>query len=471
MSSTTPYSLASLAAAAATAPSQTQPAPPSRLMAPTDGRNSITYAPLAPLQDTTHFYFIDNKSSDISSTNVTLDHSDFYTNIIHNADFDPGDAATQDIVLDPRSRWGGELKTILKTNAPNVSEFFQSNSLRVKVMVDNTDPAEPVYDWVELTVPEGTYTIGQLIDVLNAAVVDQYLAVGRQKGVKVEQIGVKFDTRLFGLGRDPVTTLVTPGHYTYKAFHPDLVLLPGCGVDFTQSRISNMLGIRKRNPYEPGFQILYEDLEGGNIPALLDLEKYPGETVPVQADPDGNSYHVEQLASGGYQTAYRSWAMAYHSKGPIYRTTLLTSPDITGGLGQLYWSLPDTFKPPSTFTNNTTDPSTLPVVGMQLFPLTNRIVYNTNAVYSQLVEQMTNRTSVFNRFPKNAILIQAPYDTTTWISENVPLVADHGVQPLRNTLQGIQRVTLTDDRRRICPYIYKSLATVTPRVLSSATLQ
>ncbi|AII22567.1 penton base [Lizard adenovirus 2] len=446
--------------------------PPPRVMAPTEGRNSISYNPIAPLQDTTHIYIIDNKTSDIENLNIHKDHSNFYTNIVQNVDVAPSDAATQTIKLDERSRWGGELHTILKTNAPNVTEFFNSNSFKALLMSDKTDPANPVYTWFELSIPEGDYTVGSLIDMLNNAVVENYLEVGRQKGVQISDIGVKFDTRNFSLGRDPLTSLVTPGNYTFKAFHPDIVLLPGCGVDFTHSRINNMLGMRKRFPYEPGYVITYEDLVGGNIPALLDLAKYPGETSPVLQDPDGNSYHVEEVSPKKWQTKYRSWCLAYNSsQGTLKSEQILTVPDITGGLGQLYWSLPDAFKPPVTFTNNTTDISTQPVTGMHLFPLSQRIVYNTSAVYAQLVEQMTNNTKVFNRFPKNAILMQPPYDTTQWISENVPYVADHGIQPLKNSLTGVQRVTLTDDRRRSCPYIYKTLATVTPKVLSSATLQ
>eukprot|EP01083_Nonionella_stella_P164451 544318_1 len=65
-----------------------------------------------------------------------------------------------------------------------------------------------------------------------------------------------------------------PGVYTNEAFHPDIILLPGCGVDFTHSRLSNLLGIRKRQPFQEGFRITYDDLEGGNIPALLDVDAY-----------------------------------------------------------------------------------------------------------------------------------------------------------------------------------------------------
>lgn len=445
--------------------------PPPRISAPTEGRNSISYNPFNALQDTTHIYLIDNKSSDIESLNLTNNQSNFFTNIIQNADFSPSDAATQDIKLDSRSRWGGQLKTMIKTNAPNATEYFNSNMFRARLMVDKTNPDNPVFKWFDLTIPEGNYTTGEIIDLMNNAIVENYLTVGRQHGVEISDIGVKFDTRNFALGLDPLTGLVTPGKYTYKAFHPDIVLLPDCGVDFTTSRLSNMLGIRKRLPYEGGFRIMYRDLTGGNIPALLDLSNYPTETVPLLQDLEGNTYHVSG-SYGKWFTAYRSWYLAYNTpKSEMRNYSILTVPDVTGGIGQIYWSLPDMYKPPITFSNNTSSAGTLPVVGMTLFPTYSKPVLNTMNVYAQLVEQMTNATKVFNRFPKNEILVQAPYETVTYISENVPLVTDHGIQPLRSSLTGVQRVTITDDRRRPCPYVVKSLATVTPKVLSSATLQ
>ncbi|QEJ80730.1 penton [Psittacine adenovirus 3] len=445
--------------------------PPPRIMAPTEGRTSITYPPFAPLQDTTRIFFIDNKTSDIQSLNYDNDHSNYYTNIIHNADLSPEAAANQNITLDDRSRWVGNLKTSIKTNCPNVTEYNNSSSFRAKLMVDKTDPDAPVYEWFDLSIPEGNYTLNEVIDLMNNAIVNNYLANGRQNGVLVSDIGVKIDTRNFALGQDPVTTLVTPGKYTYKAFHPDIVLLPNCAVDFSQSRLSNMLGIRKRKPYQSGFVITYDDLQGGNIPALLDLNVYPGTTQPVQADDDGVSYNVTEGESGGWTTLYRSWALAYNNGGSIRASTLLTVPDVTGGLGQLYWSLPNAFKAPITFSDNSSSTETLPVIGMELFPLYQKLVYNTGAVYSQLVEQMTNATLVFNRFPNNQILMQPPYGTVTWISDNLPSVTDHGDQPVKNLLTGVQRICVTDDRRRPCPYIYKSLARVAPKVSSSATLQ
>lgn len=408
--------------------------PPPRVLAPTEGRNSITYAPLAPIQDTTHIYYVDNKTSDIETLNYQQDHSDFYTNIIHNADLNPTDASNQTIRLDQRSRWGGKLQTLLKTNCPNVSEFFNTNSLKVRLMVDKTDVANPVYDWVDITIPEGNYTLDEVIDLLNNSIVENFLSVGRQKGVEICDIGVKFDTRNFLLGLDPETGLITPGKYTFKAYHPDILLLPGCGVDFTYSRLNNILGIRKRHPYEVGFRIMYEDLTEGNIPPLLDINTLNTSTLkPLFEDPAGNCYHVTEIDTNKWQCAYRSWGVSYRRKGGIYNTTLLTVPDVTGGIGQIYWSFPDSFKAPITFSNNASEP---PVNGMQMFPLHQKIVYNPNAVYAQLVEQMTNETKIFNRFPLNAILMQPPYNTVTWISENVPSVTDHGVQPLRNSLRG-----------------------------------
>ena len=77
--------------------------------------------------------------------------------------------------------------------------------------------------------------------------------------------------------------------------------------------------------------------------------------------------------------------------------------------------------------------------------------------------------AVFNRFPENQILLRPPESTITSISENVPSLTDHGTLPLRNSVPGVQRVTVTDARRRVCPYVYKSLGVVTPRVLSSRT--
>lgn len=445
-----------------------------RALAPTEGRNSITYQPLAPLQDTTNIFMIDNKTSDIENLNLQNDHSNFYTNVIHNADLPPSDASTQSITLDNRSRWVGSLNTILKSVAPNVTEFNNSNKLKVKLMTKKDSAQQKYYDWFDIEIPEGNYTINETIDLLNAAIVDNYLAVGRQNNVAISDIGVKFDTRLLNLGRDPETGLITPGVYTYKAYHPDIILLPGCAVDFTESRLSNMLGIRKRRPYEKGFVITYEDLENGNVPALMkiiDQDQAPPE--PITEDENGVSYNVIPDPSDNSKktTMYRSWALSYHNKGPARDKTLLTVPDITGGVGQVYWSLPDTFKPPITFANNNRDVGALPVVGCELFPLSSKVVYNTSAVYSQLVEQSTNSTLVFNRFPKNQILIQPPISTITWVSDNVPSVADHGEQPLRNSISGVQRVTLTDDRRRTCPYIIKSIARVQPRVASSATIR
>nr|WMQ77647.1 pIII [Zoothera dauma adenovirus] len=444
--------------------------PPPRIRAPTDGRNSITYSPFTALQDTTKIFYIDNKATDVESLNYQLDHSNFLTNIIQNGDMNPADAATQDIKLDDRSRWTGELETMIKTCCPNITEFNSSNTFRVKVMSDKTGE-EPKYEWFELELPEGNYTTNELIDMMNNAIVDNYLTVGRQNGVLVSDIGVKIDSRLFSLGLDPVTGLVTPGRYTFKSFHPDIVLLPHCAIDFTYSRLSNMLGIRKRHPYQSGFIISYDDLTSGNIPALMDTEVYPSKVQPKMADIDGVSYNVYERADGKYETKYRSWLLSYNKRGKARDTTLLTVPDVTGGLGQLYWSMPDSFKAPITFSNNNRSVEATPVIGMQLFPLHSKGAINTSAVYAQLIEQITNTTSIFNRFPNNEILMQPPYSTVSWISENVPSITDHGEQPLKTSLTGVQRVIVTDDRRRPCPYVYKSLATIKPKVASSATLQ
>ena len=166
----------------------------------------------------------------------------------------------------------------LHTNMPNVNEFMFTNKFKARVMVSRSltkdKQVELKYEWVEFTLPEGNYSETMTIDLMNNAIVEHYLKVGRQNGVLESDIGVKFDTRNFRLGFDPVTGLVMPGVYTNEAFHPDIILLPGCGVDFTHSRLSNLLGIRKRQPFQEGFRITYDDLEGGNIPALLDVDAY-----------------------------------------------------------------------------------------------------------------------------------------------------------------------------------------------------
>ena len=323
---------------------------------------------------------------------------------------------------------------------------------------------------------------------MNNAIIEHYLRVGRQHGVLESDIGVKFDTRNFRLGWDPETQLVTPGVYTNEAFHPDIVLLPGCGVDFTESRLSNILGIRKRQPFQEGFVIMYEHLEGGNIPALLDVKKYEdslqdqnsvrgdnfialnkaAKIEPVEADPKGRSYN---LLPDKKNTKYRSWYLAYNYGDPekgVRSWTLLTTPDVTGGSEQVYWSLPDMMQDPVTF-RSSRQVSNYPVVAAELMPVHAKSFYNEQAVYSQLIRQSTALTHVFNRFPENQILVRPPAATITTVSENVPALTDHGTLPLRSSISGVQRVTITDARRRTCPYVYKALGIVSPRVLSSRT--
>lgn len=447
---------------------------PPRYQAPSEGRNSIRYSQLAPLYDTTKIYLIDNKSADIATLNYQNDHSNFLTTVIQNSDYSPVEASTQTINLDERSRWGGDFKTILHMNIPNCTEYMFSNSFRALLpsAKDQTTGALS-YEWFTLSIPEGNFSETMVIDLMNNAVVENYLSVGRQNGVEEEDIGLKFDTRNFRLGRDPVTGLVMAGHYTNEAFHPDIVLLPGCAVDFTYSRLNNLLGIRKRLPYQEGFIISYDDLAGGEIPALLDLENYdpknPSQNInPLMRDPSGRSYHVQ---SNNKDTAYRSWYAAYNFGDPekgVKSTTLLVASDVTCGVEQLYWSLPDLAVEPVTF-RAAQDPSKYPVIGAELLPLYSRSFYNPQAVYSQMIGETTNRTHVFNRFFDNEILCRAPAPTISCISENQPAVTDHGTMPIRNNLSGVQRVTLTDARRRVCPYVYKSLGIVTPRVLSSRT--
>ncbi|ANQ44414.1 penton base [Human adenovirus 4] len=513
-----------MAAAAAIQPPLEAPYVPPRYLAPTEGRNSIRYSELAPLYDTTRLYLVDNKSADIASLNYQNDHSNFLTTVVQNNDFTPTEASTQTINFDERSRWGGQLKTIMHTNMPNVNEFMYSNKFKARVMVsrktpngvtvgDNYDGSqdELKYEWVEFELPEGNFSVTMTIDLMNNAIIDNYLAVGRQNGVLESDIGVKFDTRNFRLGWDPVTELVMPGVYTNEAFHPDIVLLPGCGVDFTESRLSNLLGIRKRQPFQEGFQIMYEDLDGGNIPALLDVEAYEkskeesvaaattavatGSTEvrddnfasaaavaavkadetkskiviqPVEKDSKERSYNV---LSDKKNTAYRSWYLAYNygdrDKG-VRSWTLLTTSDVTCGVEQVYWSLPDMMQDPVTF-RSTHQVSNYPVVGAELLPVYSKSFFNEQAVYSQQLRAFTSLTHVFNRFPENQILVRPPAPTITTVSENVPALTDHGTLPLRSSIRGVQRVTVTDARRRTCPYVYKALGIVAPRVLSSRT--
>lgn len=445
---------------------------PPRYMSASEGRNSILYSQLPALHDTTKIYLIDNKSADIASLNYQNDHSNFLTSVVQNSDFSPMEASTQTINFDERSRWGAQFKSILHTNIPNITEFMFSNSFRVRMMSSFVNN-EAKYEWYTLSIPEGNYSDNTVIDLMNNAVVECYLANGRNNGVPEDQIGIKFDTRNFKLGWDPVTKLVMPGVYTNLAFHPDIVLLPGCAVDFTQSRLNNLLGIRKRLPYQEGFIISYDDLVNGNIPALLDVDRYtadPTDIAPITHDDKNRSYHVGENGAEPTDTAYRSWYLSYNYGGEkgVKSTTLLTTPDVTCGVEQIYWSLPDLAKEPVTFrasqrTNN------YPVVGTELLPLVARNYFNAAAVYSQMVQEATNQTRVFNRFPSNQILVQPPSSTITSVCENVPALTDHGIVPIKNSISGVQRVTLTDARRRICPYVYKSLGVIVPKVLSSKT--
>lgn len=448
---------------------------PPRFMSASEGRNSILYSQLPPLHDTTKLYFIDNKAADIQNLNYQNDHSNFLTTVVQNNDFTAAEASNQTINFDDRSRWGAQLKTILHTNMPNCTEYMFSNSFRAKLMASyNEQTQQATYEWYTLTIPEGNFSDSRVLDLMNNAVIECYLQNGRQNGVKEDQIGVKFDTRNFRLGWDPVTELVMPGTYTYLAFHPDIVLLPGCAVDFTYSRLNNLLGIRKRFPYQEGFIVEYDSLVGGNIPALLDLEKYQTsggqDASPLTQDSEGRSYHVGESGAGVNNTAYRSWYLSYNYGGEkgAKGSTLLTTPDVTCGVEQLYWSLPDFAKEPVTF-RISQRPSNYPVVGTELIPLVARHYFNTASVYNQMVQESTNRTHVFNRFPSNQILVQPPVSTITSLCENVPALTDHGTLPIKNSISGVQRVTLTDARRRSCPYVYKSLGIVYPKVLSSKT--
>lgn len=444
-----------------------QTAPP-RVYAPTEGRNSIVYSNLPPVQDTTKIFFIDNKATDIESYNQEKDHSNYFTNIVQTQNIDAVDSSVQQIQLDDRSRWGGELHTSVKTAVMNCTEFFNSTKCRVKMMC-NKDPVD--YKWYDLEIPEGNYILNDIIDLLNEGIVRIYMTEGRQNGVLESDIGVKFDTRNFSLGRDPVTSLVTPGTYLFKGYHADIVLLPGCAVDFSLSRFANMFGIRKRSTYTEGFVISWDDLEGGNIPALLDVKSLTERQIiqPLMSDPQGRTYHVV-VKDGVANTEYRSFILAYNNHGRIRDNFLLCQSDITGGLNQLYWCMPDLFKPPVTFKQETRV-GKLPVVAMQQFPFVGKTVFSAAAVYNQMIESQTNEVHIFNRFYDNEILRQPPCMNQAILAENIPMNSNQGTIPIFSNLPGVQRVVVEDDRRRTVPYVTKSLATVCPKVLSSATLQ
>lgn len=468
--------------------------PPQRVMAPVGGRNSIRYRDLAPVQNTTKFFYVDNKMSDLDTYNEYANHSNFRTTVIHNQDLDPETAATESIQLDSRSCWGGDLKTSVKTNCPNVTRFFQSNVVRVKLMysrdastsqtpITSAQPYAPQnakYKWYDITIPEGNYALTDLIDLLNEGVVQCYLSEGRQKNVLKSDIGVKFDTRYLDLLKDPVTELVTPGKYVNKGYHPDIILLPGCAVDFTYSRLSVILGISKREPYQKGFIIEYDDLEGGNVPALMDASGQTDEIVvsgsinPQYQDASGVSYNVIPSTSSPDKvvTAYRSWLIAYNdTSSKAYQSTLLTVPDMSGGIGAMYFSMPDTFVPPIGFKDDNTT-NMAPVVGMSLMPTVAKSTYIGASSYVQQLENMYNgAVSAFNRFPLNEILKQAPPINVSSVCDNQPAIVQQGTLPIKNCIGGLQRVLITDDQRRPIPYIHKSIATVQPHVLSSATIQ
>lgn len=471
--------------------------PPQRVMAPVGGRSSIRYRDLAPSQNTTKLFYVDNKLSDIDTFNDEANHSNFRTTVIHNQDLDPESAATESIQLDARSNWGGDLKTSIKTNCPNVTGFFQSNVVRVKMMasrdadtstfpIDKPSPYAPknaVYKWYDLVIPEGNYVLSEIIDLLNELIIQCYLSEGRQNNVLKSDIGVKFDTRYLNLMQDPITKLITPGKYVNKGYHPDIILLPGCAVDFTYSRLNLILGISKRHPYQKGFVISYDDLSGGNVPALLDVSSVNvtdqdkdivefADIKPLYVDQDGVSYNVMTNDDGAQCTSYRSWLLAYNnSSSETYAKTLLTVPDISGGLGAIYYSMPDTFKPPTGFKDDNTT-FMAPVVGMSLMPTVSKSIYNGASSYVQRLENVMNgAVAAFNRFPNNEILKQAPPINVTSVSDNQPAIIQQGTLPIKTSLCGLQRVLITDDQRRPIPYIQKTLATVQPHVLSSATIQ
>lgn len=131
--------------------------------------------------------------------------------------------------------------------------------------------------------------------------------------------------------------------------------------------------------------------------------------------------------------------------------------------------MPDLAEAPVTFRESAQSLSQLPVVATELLPLQARLAFNAQPAYSQAVNESMSTTKIFNRFPENQILMRPPAPSIVQVAENVPSVTSHGVLPLKNSLSGVQRVVVTDARRRTVPYVVKSLGVVAPQVLSSKT--
>lgn len=435
-------------------------------------RGSIRYEGLEPLPDTTSIFLIDNKAKDIAYLNGKpgTNHSNFQTNIIQQQDLDPDLSSVRSITLDERSHWVGDVKNYLKSSCVNVTDFYKSSKIKCTVKVD-----VDTFQEVEITIPEGNYTITEVIDFLNYELFQVYTQTLRKTTAEsFANFGVKFDTRNMSLGVEIDSNLIYSGQYTYRGFHPDIYLLPGCSVDFSTSRISNILGIRKRNTYEEGFIVTYDDLEGGEIPALLDKPAFDADNTvirPILQDADGVSYNVEEYEPDKWRTKYRSWVLAYGVRGSVCNTKyLLVAPDVTGGVTQLYHSFPEMFKCPTTFLFNMREDK-LPIHYTSFLPFESKEIYNPSAVWSQQLQAISQRAAnVFNRMPKNEIMIQPPALSVTSVGVNRLISSDYKNLPLMNKLKGNQSVVVTDDEKRYVPYIVKNLSVVHPHVSSARYL-
>ncbi|QCQ84154.1 penton [White sturgeon adenovirus 1] len=434
------------------------------------GRNSIRYDEQGPIPDTTNIYLIDNKAKDIEYLNngTQANHSNFKTNIIQQQDLDPAMGSSRSITLDERSNWSAETTSYLKSNLININEFYSCNSVKILAQT-----SKEVYTWVDIVLPEANMILAEVIDMLNYQIFQAYLTTLKKDNLPYSDFGVKFDTRNMSLGVDPENNLIAPGTYAYKGYHADVILMPGCAVDFSNTRLSNILGIRKRATFEPEFIIHYDDLVGGEIPALLDVPYYLDQHTsrPLTTDPDNNSYHVTEYVNGKWRTAYRSWYLAYNTTGSLANQKfLLVAEDLTGGITQLYHCFPDMFKNPVSFIKENST-NMLPIIHTDFLPFNTKEVWSGSAVYSQLVQNSTMRaTNVFNRMPVNEIMIQAPAMNSCSLAVNHMSEKRHAPMPIRNSLAGVQRVTTLDDQRRPVPYIVKNMHVITPRVMSSFTL-
>ena len=432
------------------------------------GRQSIQYASFDPIQDTTSIFLLDNKAKDIEilNTDPKASHSHYSTNIVQQQDLDFSLSSGREIILDQKTNWTGTVEHTIKSVLVNVTTFYKTDFVTVVVM---TEP--DVYTEHVINIPEGNYTVNDIIDFLNYALFQLYIVTLRIHGRPFSEFGVKFDTRNMSLGVNPITNLVEGRSYSYVGYHPDLILLPNCSVDFSNNRVNNFLGIRKQDTYVEGFKITYDDLVGGNVPALLNVPVFEatGNEVPLDADPNGVSYLVQINPDTNLpETRYRSWYLAYNVANSICKKKfLLCDPDVTGGITQLYHSLPDALKPPVTMLQQTTDETKYPIHYTSHLPFEPKELYNPSAVYSQLITDKTRvQSNAFNRMPLNEIMIQAPALSYQAIAINRLLTTKYAAMPLMNKLKAVQRVITTDDLKRSVPYITKNMFTLHPSASS-----